>query len=149
MLDKFKEYLGILPLTQVVKDRIEIVISLNAKIINDEVIDIFICDLKDEEGTKEYTSLWLFTDSHLMECKNFLSENNFDLVFYKNSIRYCSIKPIDFDFDSPTTKSSITINCSLLGALSCNIIATEDNCKKAFDIYKKYFVANIIKGPAG
>ncbi len=113
MLDKFEDYLGVLPLTQVVRERIDTVIDLNAKIVNADFMDIFICEMKDKEGAKEYTSLWLFTNSLLVECKNFLSEDDFDVVPYINRVRYCSIKPIEFDFKSVTAKSSITIDCSL------------------------------------
>jgi len=150
VLNKHEEYLDILPLTQVVKERIEEVINLNSKLLGVEFLDIFICDLKNNEGAKNYTSLWLISTEYLIECKSFLSNNNFDLVRYKNKVGYCSIQPIEYDFETVSEKSSVLIHCNIggsssMGSVSCSLIATEENCTKALEIYQKYLITNIMK----
>ena len=143
MLEKFNDYLSTLPLTKVVKDRIEEVISLNLKIQNVEILDIFISDLKNNEGARTYTSLWLFNERYCMECKNFLNSNYFDVTSLKNKIELCSISTNAFNFESVSDNSSLTIHWQFEGSLTGDLIATEDNCLKAFEIYKKYIVANL------
>jgi hypothetical protein len=143
MNNQFNEYLGILPLTKVVKDRVQTVISLNQMIMDEDILDIFISDMKNSDGGKEYSSLWIFTKSFIIECKNFLSEHDFDIVPYENKITYSSVKAIDFDFVNTTEKSTIIVNCSL-NAMSCNFIATESNCLEIFKLYKKHIVPNLI-----
>jgi len=142
MLKKFEDYLGTLPLTQVM-DRINEVLKLNSKITNDDILDIFICEFKNDEGARTHTSLWLFTKKHCIECKDFLTTNNFDLTPYAGRITYCSIKPIEFNLDKPTKKSSVKIHFKFEGGVSGILIATENNCLKAFEIYKKYIVTNL------
>lgn len=143
MLEKFEDYLGVLSLTQVIKDRIDEVIELNTKIKNDDILDIFICEMKNNEGARTYTSLWLFTDKFFIECKDFLTTNNFDLIPYLGAIKYCSIETIEFDLDVASEKSSVKTYCEFENKLNGNFIATENNCVKAFDIYLKYIVANL------
>ncbi|NQY07523.1 MAG: hypothetical protein HRT68_15335, partial [Flavobacteriaceae bacterium] len=99
MLEKFEDYLGQLPLTRAIKGRIEEVINLNMKIKELDIQDIFICELKNEEGSRTYTSLWLFTKTHSIECKNFLTQNDFDIVPHLNRIGYCSISPTNYNFE--------------------------------------------------
>ena len=83
-----------------------------------------------------------FTNMLLVECKNFLSQDDFDITPYQNKISYCSIAPINFDFDTCTDQSSVRIHCRL-GDMALNIIATDVNCNEAFKIYQKYIVANL------
>lgn len=143
MLEQYEAYLGVLPLTKSVKDKIEETIVLNKKIVAAKILDIFICDIKNLDGTKTYTSLWLFTDTLAIECKNFLTKHDFDMAQYHKSIRYCSIEPIEFDLDTPTNLSSVKVSWTFNSSVTGTLTATEDNCIKAFEIYKKYIVANI------
>ena len=143
MSDKFKDYLGDLPLTKVIKDRVDEVIKLNTKIKSGDFLDIFICELKDDEGERTYTSLWLFTDKHLIECKEFLSSINFDVTPYVGIINYCSIESTEYNLDEVSEKSSVKIHFTMETKISGNLIATEKNCVHAFKIYQKYILANL------
>jgi hypothetical protein len=132
MIEQFDDYIGTLPLTKVVKDKIEEMLILNSKIKKFEIKDIFVCELKNEEGARNYTSLWLFTDKQVVECKNFLATYDFDITpLYKN-IEYCSMSPVNFDLEKP---SDVRI--------SGDIIATENNCLSALKIYQKYIIPNL------
>lgn len=149
MLEKFEEYLGQLPLTKAIRRRIEEVITLNMKIKELDIQDIFICELKNEEGSRTYTSLWLFTQDYSIECKNFLTENDFDIVPHMKRVGYCSIAPLNFDFEETNENSSIKVHFSYsiksgMAGISGDLIATEQNCIHAFHIYKKYVISNLI-----
>lgn len=143
MLEKFSDYLGDLPLTNVIKNRIGEVAELNNKIKNIDILDIFICELKNDEGERTYTSLWFFTDKYLIECKNFLSANCFDRTPYTGLINYCSMESIEFNLDEASEKSSVKIYFTMQTDVSGNIIATEKNCVHALKIYQKYILANL------
>lgn len=147
MLDQFEDYLGLLPLTKTIKSRINSCLTLNSKIIPDDILEIFISDIKDKEGARTYTSLWIITDKYCMECKNFLSQYDFDVINYKNNLRYCSIKFKDFDLETATESSSLTVSCAFTDQGGANYMATGTNCLKAYDIYKNYFVKNIKTPP--
>lgn len=145
MIEKFESYLSTLPLTGAIRTRINEVLILNDRIISLDIEDIFICEMKNKEGERTYTSLWLFTDTYCMECENFLTTEDFDIVVYKKKVKHAAIKPIEFDFLETSSKSSIQINCYLTEGTSCNLIGTETNCMQALKIYQKYFLANLLK----
>ena len=143
MKKKFKEYLGTLPITKVVINRIDEVMTLNSKLLNDKILDIFVCEIKNHEGSRTYTSLWLFAEKNAIECKNFLQTDDFDITPYFKKLDYCSIKPLNFDFEEVKVNSSVQIYARF-GENVFDIVATEQNCIKALDIYKKYIIANLI-----
>ncbi len=146
MIEKFEDYLGSLQLTKVVKDRIEEIIILNRKIKEMDILDIFICELKNKEGSRNYTSLWLFGEKYCIECKSFLTKNDFDLTPIKNKIDYCSISPIDFDLENTTEKSIVNIHFKFVSSgtgMTGNLIATEINCLSALNLYRKYIISNL------
>jgi hypothetical protein len=145
MVEKFEHYLGVLPLTQVVKTRIDEILILNDAMIDEDIVDIFICELKNNEERTTFTSLWLFTESYATECKNFLTTYDFDIAPYKNKINYCSIKATEFDFTTPTEKSLVTISFQFDSPVSGTFTATSDNCLKAYEFYTKYIIPNVVK----
>ena len=144
-MEKFENYLGELPLTKVIKERIKDVLDMNLKIKNFEIKDIFVCELKNKEGARTYTSLWLFTDNYFIECKEFINKFDFDVTPYTNEIIYCSIAPVNFDFENANELSILKADCALGNNLTCNFIATGQNCLSLFTLYKKYIIPNMIK----
>lgn len=145
MLDKFNDYLSIFNFTKVRIERIESALTLNAKILQNEILDIFICEIKSApDGNKTFTSLWLITDRYMIECKEFLTEVDFDITPYVKKIKYCSIQAQKFDFETLEEGSSVEIYFALKGDVKGMITATDENCTHAFNFYKQYVVPNIV-----
>lgn len=143
MIKKYDDYLGTLPLTKVIKERINDMLIINSRIKKLDIIDIFVCESKNKEGSRNYTSLWLFSDTYCIECKNFLNSFDFDITPYSKKIDYCSIVPINFDLKTPNTNSIVKVNFHFAAGISGDLIATEHNCLYALKIYKKYIVSNL------
>ena len=145
MLDKFKAYLFDLKLPNTVTERIDEVLKLNANIKTSEILDIFICDLKNKDGSRTYTSLWLFTERYCIECHNFLTEDNFDFTPYYKRIAYCNTTSHEFDFQNATENSFVNIHFALPNSILGDLITTGLNCEKAVKIYQNYIVQNLIE----
>lgn len=142
-MEKFNDYLENLPLTKAVKGRIFEVLNMNNDIFNAQIEDIFICELKNEEGARNYTSLWLFSQDICIECKDFLTRNDFDITPLKDEVTYCSIEIQDFDLINCNEKSFVKTHFTFKSKVSGDIISTEENCIWALKIYKKYIIPNI------
>lgn len=142
-MEKFNDYLESLPLTKAVKGRISEVLSMNNEIFNFQIEDIFICELKNEEGARSYTSLWMFTKEVCIECKDFLTRNDFDIAPLKDEIHYCSIEIQDFDLKNSNEKSFVKVHFTFKSKVSGNIISTDENCVWALKIYKKHIIPNM------
>jgi hypothetical protein len=145
MIEKFEGYLGLLPLTRIIKDRIDEIIKLNLKIVDEEINDIFICEFKNNEGVRTYTSLWLFCHNNCIECKTFLHSYDFDITPYFKKVDYCSITSSEFDFENTSEISSVKVHFRFATGISGDLIGTEQNCLKAFEIYKRFIIPNLVK----
>lgn len=99
---------------------------------------IFISNILNEKN-EEYPSLWLFTDQYVVECKNFLTNYDIDIVKYKNSINYINIITDNSNtLDNPSPASTMKLRITLSSDIRCIFDAFGTNCKKLGDIAKLF-----------
>lgn len=115
-----------------------------------EIADIFISEVKKETGI-DYKSLWLFSsDEKVFECKNFITEDDYDILCLHKNVAYYNIvkKNLD-DIDNPTEISTMTVNSYIRGiSMTCDFMATGLNCKYLIDISRKYYLPNLVSEPS-
>ena len=103
-----------------------------------EFVEIFICNIQ-KEGQEEYTSLWLFTEQDVVECKNFLTRFDIDIVRYKGNVRYVNIITNKSDaLDKPSQDSTMKLAVSLAEDIKCFLDAKGANCQRLSGIAKRY-----------
>jgi hypothetical protein len=123
-------------------ERIEAIIHFYENLGITTIEDIFISEYLDKEGNRIYESLWLFTPVSVMEAKNFLTEENFDCALYDDLIRYWVIKKKDYDFNTSSADSRITIYFKVsergFGGISGEIKASQNNCDYLINIFRKH-----------
>lgn len=143
----FNDYFSDIALSETMKSRIQdLCNSIGFLYENIDFKDIFLCDIMNNDKNKEYTSLWLFSETHIVECKNFMSQEDFDLAGINKNILYFNIKSSKYDdWNNPKPDSMVSISTILnSGKLTCNFIASGNNCKYAVKIAKKYLLPNMI-----
>ena len=97
MKKKFETYLKEIKVPSPVIERISHIIEIYAKFSPEEVKDIFVSEFLKEDRERVFENFWLFSDKYAMEAKHFVSskEDEFDIAFYKDSIRRLEIKKKD------------------------------------------------------
>lgn len=143
-VDDFSEYIDKLNLSRIMRERIDEVLIMNQRIISDDFKDIIINDTKSQDGEINYNSLWIFSEKYMIECKNFLSENNFDIAPLNKKIYYAYIKPFKFNLISADSSSSVEVYFNFSNSLSGTLTATGLNCNQVLKIYKTYILKNLI-----
>lgn len=136
-------YLDSIGIGKTIQSRIEIILNFYQKHFNVDILDVFICEYVKEDGTREYESLFCFSDKYFMEAKQFLTTDDFDLTITKKVIYYLDIKKQDYDFDTATEKSRINLEISFdIGGfgLKANLKASGNNCDFLKDKMLKYFI---------
>jgi hypothetical protein len=103
-----------------------------------EIVDIFITDYIAEDGTRRYESVWFFSEKYIMEAKNFLFEDDFDIAPFKRRVKYWNVKMLDYDFIKATEKSRLTLFISMDTGLVCKLKASKENCDYLNKIMRKY-----------
>jgi len=103
-----------------------------------EFEELFISN-EQNDGHEEYSSLWLFSDQDVVECKNFLLKFDVDIVKYKGSVRYVNIILNGKDtLENPQETSSMKLVVSLINEIGCTLFATGQNCQRLNIIAKRY-----------
>lgn len=139
------EYLSAIKATEIVKQSVDKCLKDVENLYNIKFDDIFI-NTKLDAGAIVYSSLWLFSDSAVTECKSFLNQKNYDLAIFKNNIEYVETKMKEYSVDGEASdNSSVLVSASFCqGDISLDLSAIGSNCKFLVEMSKKYIYPNMI-----
>ncbi len=98
----------------------------------------FISNIKNGDQ-EEYTSLWLFSGQYVVECKDYLTRFDIDIVRFKDNVRYVSIlSDRKESLTNPTNTSTMKLSVLLTDGVRCLYDATGYNCRKLSEIAQLY-----------
>jgi hypothetical protein len=143
MKKEFIDYLKAIGITHVIIKRIDTIYNFYKGVCDEEIADIFVTDIFNVDGGREYENIWFFSQSYMMEAKQFTSEDDFDMTPMREQINYWSVKMKDYNFQKATDKSRLYIEVSIDHGLSGDFKAAKENCDYLKDIFQKYVLINI------
>ena len=140
MKDQFTKYVQSLGMTKPLLERAESVLSFYEIVLTSPIKDLFVSEYVNEEKTRVYESLYLFSDQAIMEAKQFVSDDVYDWAPLPESIMYWEIKRKDFDLKTATEKSRLFLTVRLhgsgLGTMRAELKASAANCDQLFSIFQ-------------
>jgi hypothetical protein len=142
MIERFSTYLRSIGVTESLERRVDSVIDFYSLIYPETISDIFLVDYMTGDGTREYGSLFLFSDFYIMEAKNFLIEDNFDSTLMKSSVSYWGIEKKDYNFQTSVDASRMSIIVRFLYGIRAEFKASRGNCDSLKDIFIKHIIPN-------
>lgn len=148
MEKNFSLYLNEIKVPKPLQEKIEEMINYFKKILSKEKLEnIFLCNSLSENGTYDYTSLWLFFDDAVCEAKNFLKMIDYDYMsISQTQFKYWNIKSdIDNQFESFNEKSKIMLHIDFTNGLLWELSACGENCRFLYDLFKTYILENFQK----
>lgn len=149
MTQEFKlemgEYLVTIEMPEIFRKRVFAIYDFYHKICPEEITGVFVTDYLNEDGTRQYENLWFFSEKCLMEAKQFITKDDFDITPIKNIKSYIQIKKENYDFNKATEKSKINLTLGERFALECLIKASKENCDYLKEIILKYFIPELMK----
>jgi len=143
MKAEFVSYLNSISATDQVMARVEIILNFYKEACPEDIMDIFICETIKSDGNREYQSLWLFSEKYAMEAKNFLIQDDFDIMPIKNLMTYCDVQKTEYDFNNASEGSRLLVKISVTHMLNGELRASKANCNFLKSITLKYFVPNL------
>lgn len=144
MKEEFIKYLESIGITGELTKKIGTVYEFYKEVFpNETITDIFITDYIKEDGTREYESLWFFSENYLMEAKQFIIMDDFDITPVKNRIIYIELKKQNYDFKKATEKSRFNLSVRLDTGIVGEFKASKENCDYFKDIFRKYIQSNL------
>lgn len=142
MKPEFVRYLESIDASRVVRERIATIYDFYRRTCPEEITGIFVTDYIKEDGTRTYENLWFFSGSFVMEAKNFLAEDDFDLATLEQPPVYLTVKKKDYDFTKATDKSRLYLDFYLAvgSEFRATLKASRENCDFLRDIISTYLL---------
>lgn len=137
MKEEFSAYLEELGMGNPFKERIDQLINNYSQLTDQPIDEIFVSEYRDNDGTKHYETLVLFTQSHVFETEHFLTEPRLWVAAYINKIAHVEITFSEYDFLNATAASRLS--CVLRwdpGNFILRLKATGPNCNRLRDLVK-------------
>jgi hypothetical protein len=145
MRSEFVSYLKAIGMTDVLVKRVEEVYEFYRSVCPDEITDIFVTDFLKEDGNRDYENLWFFSQGYVMEAKNFVTKDEFDMTPLLKSVFYWLVEKQDYNFLKASEKSRlhIKVNFSVGLGMIGGLKASKENCDYLKDIFHKHLLANL------
>jgi len=146
MKAKYETYLKKIDLSsETVKNNVELIIDYASKLCNDKIIDIFVNDYYEADGSRAYGSLWLISERYICEARNFRNtgEYDIDVAAIKDGITYFRTSIKDYDFKNAIKESRLTIECASESGTFFQLKASCENCNKLREVIDKYLKPNM------
>jgi hypothetical protein len=96
MREEFIKYLESIGITKALQERIETIYECCKELCPDEIMGIFITDYIKEDGSREYENLWFFSEKNCMEAKQFITQDDYDIIRIKKRVNCLNIQKQDF-----------------------------------------------------
>lgn len=147
MEEKFCKYLKDIKVPTPLQNKIEEMINYFESILTEKLENIFLCNTLNEDGTYDYTSLWLFFEDSVCEAKNILKVIDYDYMSTSQTqFKYWNIKSdIDNQFKDFTEKSRINLHIDFVNGLLWELYSCGNNCKYLYDLFTNYILKNFQK----
>lgn len=141
-MKKFDKYLKAIDVPQNIKERVYEILEISKRFLNaNRINDIYISEYM-SENSREFESVWIYTDNFISEAKNFRNAYNLDKIQINCKFSYANIMYENYDFVNQTAmpQSRMTLNVrSNIEGLTCVFKGTGKNCEYLHSIFNKYY----------
>jgi hypothetical protein len=144
MKAKFRQYLQAVGMTKTLIARVAQIEQFYRRLCPDELNAVFVSEYVTQDGGRQYESLWFFSESCVMEAKQFLTADDFDIMAWKHRLVYFRLLKTDYDFEAATDKSRMNLTYGDTALYRGELKASRENCDYLRDIYLSLMVPNLI-----
>jgi len=136
--EKIKSYFMLFPDINPIEDKIYEFKNIVEKALGIEIVDLFVNNRIGSNDIPQFESLWFFSDDYAIECKQFLTQTNFDYSKREDMFRL-EFTVDHFNFENYSSRSRLKIDGVDKYRFQYMFIASGSNCKKLFDVYKEFY----------
>jgi len=145
MKSEFKAYLEKIDLSsEAIEKNVGLIIDYAKRLCKEEIIDIFVNDYYQEDGSRGYGSLYLMSEKYICEARNFRNtvEYDIDVALLKDAVVYFRVYVKSYDFRHSTKESRFTIDCASETGTTFQLKACHENCDRLVEILDNYIRPN-------
>lgn len=141
MNQEITNYLKSLGMGEILIEKIGTYYNNFYRIYGETMDDAVISEYINEDGQRQYESLFFFSENHVFEVSNFLlAESKMWISCLNGNISYLGFTHKDFDYIAPTASSRLNVDTKWKQGTSfiLNIKASGNNCLHLLNIVQKY-----------
>lgn len=143
MRKEFSDYLAKIGAPPILVARVDSILDFYSDILHIPVDDIFVSEYIKQDNTREYENFWMFNATSMMEAKQFLVKDDFDLMPFKRRIKYWRVEKSDYDFRTSKDSSRLHLEINIEHLGNGDFKASRENCDYLRDVLVKYLIPNI------
>jgi hypothetical protein len=126
--------------------RIKLMHDFAQVICPEPIHEALISEYINSEGIREYGSLWLFSTSYCCEAKNFVAQDNFDIVLLRERVSRVEFSFEEYNWKIATEKSRLTAHFYMTDSIVAQFQASGNNCDFLRDVFRRHLVSNLDRG---
>lgn len=145
MKNEFLEYFKSLGIEEPVVPRIETIMEyFNRFFPEEEIIDVFVSEYVEKDGTRIYEDLRFFGKDRDLLARNFMNVDEFYIARHERGIVSLKIEAKNYDFKKATDKSRLSVRKFYTYPSINEQKASMGNCDHLLRICQKYFVTSFV-----
>ena len=149
-VEKLHEYLDAIDATAALRDRAVGLLSLYQAFPEVTPEDFFVSEYPQEDGSRVFESLWLFTDRLMMEAKiPGEGDEQLDFVPLVHGVRHLVVQAKDYDLRTTSEASRMRVEAWVSDARVGELRASGSNCDRLRAVVARYLFPNLAPVAAG
>jgi hypothetical protein len=127
MKTAWTKYFKALGMSQVLVQRARQAFHALSTALQTDIEDVFVSEYIDSDGNRQFEDLFIFTQYHIVQVRNFALEDVLDADAF-GPLRNLLVSRVAFDFTEPTDKSRLHVRYHTLTGCSAELKASRENC---------------------
>jgi len=140
MKPEFVRYLESIGTSQTLRERAETIFQFYRQLCPEEIVRLFASDYIARDGTRVFGALWFLSENYVMEAKDFMTKDDFDLAPIAKPLPYLRVQKEDYDFQKATDKSRLHLICGINDKVGGELKASKENCDFLRDLIREYLL---------
>lgn len=146
MKQEFEDYLRGLGMGDVLVARVEETATMVHAWVAGPLDHIFVSDGWTPEGQRQYESLFLLSKDLVVEARQFVITNDFEVDAIRADVHNLKVTVKDFDFTTTTDASRVNVRYSTRSGLAAEFRASQANCVHLQEVIKSCILPNLRGG---
>jgi len=144
MEEKFLNYIESIGITNALIPRVEHVIETLENISGEKILDIFISEYMQENGTRTYEDFRAFSKNYHLGALKFINDIKY-IIWNRNNKLFSIInwEVSNYDFKSASPDSRLSLLGSFYFPGPILLKASQNNCDKLLSFFKKYLIGSL------
>lgn len=144
------EYFETIGIREPIQKRIEAIYGYFESLVpNEEIIDVFVNDIVQTDGTRTYEALRFYTEKRSFLASNFINADDFKIGAEGRVFEVVNLKSENYDFKRATAKSRLNItghySTMRLHGPGMYLHGSGENCDYLIKIYHKHVLPRLAR----